>query len=179
MKPAGRYRRALWTVLSSLGVRGVSMIATLVSVPVAFKYLGRERYGLFVLITSLIGLLSFADIGMGGSLVNAVGEARARQDNGAARTYISSAMFVLSIAALILLAIFAAIYPHIPWAEILNVATPRARAEAGPALATFLACFLISLPLGLVERIQLALQAGYIYNFFFAGASVGDRKSVV
>jgi O-antigen/teichoic acid export membrane protein len=49
----------------------------------------------------------------------------------------------------------------IPWASVFNVSSAQASSEAGPAVAVFAACFLIGLPLGVVQRVQLGYQEGF------------------
>ena len=56
-----RYRRAALTMLSSLAARSVSILTVLISVPLTLGYLGVERYGLWMTISSVIAMLVFAD----------------------------------------------------------------------------------------------------------------------
>jgi O-antigen/teichoic acid export membrane protein len=49
----------------------------------------------------------------------------------------------------------------VPWARVFNVASPLAVVEAGPATVVFVACLLVSAPLGIVQRVQAGYQRGF------------------
>ena len=148
------------------------MITTLVSVPLAVHYLGVERYGLLLTITSLIALLGFADLGLGNEMLNAFAAAHAVDDRATARTLVSTSIVVVTVVAAVIAVLGALLSLWVSWSDVLNVSSPTATAEAGPALLVFMACFLVNLPLGLVERVELGLQEGFVYNGWLAAASL-------
>lgn len=55
-------------ILSGLGTKGILLLLQLISVPVLINSLGIERYGVFIVIQSLIGYGAFLDGGVAGSL---------------------------------------------------------------------------------------------------------------
>ena len=167
-----RYRRLTLTALASMSAKGVKVLTALVSVPLTINYLGTERYGLWMTIGSLVTVLAFADLGVGNGLLNAISEADGRDDRALASRYVSSAFFMLLGVALLLAATLAAFYPLIDWGRIFNVSSASAVAEAGPAAAVFLGCFLISLPAGVVQRVQLGYQEGFTNSLWEAAGSV-------
>lgn len=168
-----RYRAASMTAVSSIGVRGISVFTTLISVPLAIDYLGTERYGLFVTISSLVGLLGFTDLGLGNAVLTPLSTANAADDRATARIVVSSSMALLTLVALTLGILFLLLYGFVSWGDVFNVSSHRAVREAGPALAVLVATFALNIPLGLVERVQLSLQSGFVYNAWLALASVG------
>jgi O-antigen/teichoic acid export membrane protein len=117
-------------------------------------------------------VLTFADLGIGNGLMNAVAGAHGRNDRPAAAVAVSSAFFVLLGIAAVLGLAFLAIYPLVPWPRVFNVSEPKAVAEAGPAVAAFASCFLVKLPLGLVQRIQMGYQEGFVYGLWEASGKV-------
>jgi O-antigen/teichoic acid export membrane protein len=156
-----RYRRAALTTFASAGAMGASILITLLSVRLTVRYLGTERYGLWMTITSFLAMLSFADLGLGNGLLNAISEAHGRNDRDAARKSVSSAFFMLfGVAVLILLACVIA-YPFVPWPRVFNVSSRLAVREAGPAMLVFASCFVLNLPLGVVQRVQMGYQKGF------------------
>jgi O-antigen/teichoic acid export membrane protein len=163
-----RYRRILISTITSVVARLVGIAVTLISVPLTIGYLGVERYGMWMTISSVIALLSFADLGIGNGLVTSLANADGNNDRRAAKTYVSSAFFLLTGISLALGGSFALAYPWVPWSRVLNITTPAAIAEAGPALAVFAACFLMNLPLGIVQRIQMGYQQGFTANLWQA-----------
>lgn len=173
-----RYRRVALTTVTSVLARGIQVGVSLVTIPLTLHYLGLERYGMWITISSTLALLSFADLGIGHGLLNLVAEAHGRDDRRAAREYVSSAFVVLSGLALAIGVLFFLIYPVVPWSRIFNVTSPQAVSEAGPALAVFVVAFLVSIPLGIVQRIRLGYQEGYIDAGWSAAGAVGTLVTV-
>ena len=174
-----RYRRVALTTLSACLAKVIVALTLLVSVPLTLSYLGPERYGLWMTVGSLIAILSFSDFGIGNGLVNAVAEANGKDDRELARRYVSSAFFMLSSVSLLLLIVFGIVYPWVPWYRLFNVHTAVAIAESGPAMAVFFGCFLVSLPLGIVNRIQSGYQQGFANNLWMALGSLLGLGAVV
>ena len=174
-----RYRRIFLTLVTSVGARGLLILTTLISIPLTIKYLGQEQYGLWVTISSTVALFTFADLGIGNGLLNAIAEANGRNDRELAQEHISSTFFLLTAIASFLGIIFAVVYSHIPWSRLYNVTSPDAIAEAGPVTAIFVGCFLLSMPLGVVQRVQIGYQEGFIDNLWVALGKIISLIGVV
>jgi O-antigen/teichoic acid export membrane protein len=174
-----RQRRAMLASGAAAMSKAVRVLTTFVSVPLAIGYLGAERYGLWLTISSVAAFLTFADLGLGNGLLNAVSEAEGRDDHDASAGAVSSAFFMLfGVAVLFALGGIVA-YPLVSWARVFNVTSPQAVAEAGPAVAVFVSCFLVSMPLGVVERVQLGLQQGFANSLWEGLGSVIGLAGVV
>jgi O-antigen/teichoic acid export membrane protein len=163
-----RYRRAVLTGLASGGARAIQILTTFISVPLTLGYLGLERFGLWVTISSLAALLTFADLGLGNGLMTGVAEADGKDDKELARRYVSSIFFTLCAIALVLLVGFLIASPWISWAQVFNVSSPRGVAEAGTAVAVFAGCFLVNLPLSVAARAQMGYQEGFASSLWVA-----------
>jgi O-antigen/teichoic acid export membrane protein len=161
-----RLRRVFWTATTSALAKAVNTLTILVSVPITLGYLGTERYGLWMAITSIVAFLGFADLGIGNVILNLVSESNGRNDVEAARKCISSALFMLIWISAGLACLFVFIYPHVGWDQFFNVSSSIAKKEAGPAVAIFVACFLVNLPLSIIPRIQMGYQEGYVSSLW-------------
>jgi O-antigen/teichoic acid export membrane protein len=171
-RSAERHRRALLSTLAAAAAKVISVGAALVSVPLTLHYLGPERYGMWMTMSSLIVMLSFADLGMGNGLLNAVAQANGRDDRAAIRGIVSSGYAALTVVALAIGITAATAYPFVPWPKLFNVQSELAAHEAGPATAAFLACFALSIPFGVVQRVQSGLQQGFRSGLWQCGASL-------
>jgi O-antigen/teichoic acid export membrane protein len=138
----------------------------LVSVPLAVNYLGPERYGLWMTISSVIAVLAFADLGIGNGLINSIVEANGTDDFQGAQKSMSSAFFLFVGIGAAVLFLFALAYPLISWSQAFNVTSILAIKESGPAIAVFVACLALSLPLDTVQRVQLGFQEGFESNLW-------------
>jgi O-antigen/teichoic acid export membrane protein len=167
-----RYRRAALTTLTSVVARVAMVLTSLITVRLTVRYLGTERYGLWMTITSVVAMMSFADLGIGNGLLNSISEAHGRDDRESVRKYVSSAFFVLLGIAAALLALFALVHPFVPWPRVFNVASALAAREAGPAVFVFLTCFALNMPLDVVQRVQTGYQEGFETNLWNAAGSL-------
>lgn len=167
-----RYRRVALTTVTSTIARGLAALTAVLAVPLTLHYLGKERYGLWMTISSTAAMLAFADFGIGNGLLNAVSEAHGRRDQQAARTFVSSAFFLLTAVAAALIAAFTLAYPWIHWPALFNVTTGLARSEAGPAMMALFLCFALNIPLGIVQRIQMGFQEGFANDLWQSAGSL-------
>jgi O-antigen/teichoic acid export membrane protein len=175
-RSAERYRRIAWsTVLAGLG-KMISMGTGVISVPLVIGYLGSERYGMWVTMSSLVAALGPLDLGIGLGLLTLLADADGRGDRVTARRAVATSLaMLLTIAAAVLLGLVVA-YPFIPWSRVFNVSTAAAAGEAGPASAMLVTSFALGLPLGIIGLIQLAHQSNYISS---AWAIAGNLASLV
>jgi O-antigen/teichoic acid export membrane protein len=156
-----RLRRVYIASLMSVVARGISILTAIVSVPLTINYLGDERYGLWMTISSILAFLSVADLGIGLGLQNAVANSHGKDDQNTATVSISSTFFILTFIALFFLIIFFFLYPLIPWHAVYNISSSMAKDEAGPATAMLIFITIINIPISIVQRTQLAYQEGF------------------
>ena len=174
-----RLRRIYLSALTALCAKVVSFLALIVTVPITLHYLGVERYGVWMTITSFLALLSFADLGLGLGLLNATAHASGRDNPGEMQSSISNAFFMLCGMAVILLASAATLIPLVNWGTVFNVHSPRAVQEIAPTLLTMVGTIAFAMPIGIVQRVQLGLQEGYLSNLWQIGASLASLGSVL
>lgn len=167
-----RYKRATINGITSLMAKVVVLATTIISVPLTYRYLGMERYGLWMTITSCILFLGFADFGVGNGLTASVAAANGRDSREEAHRQVSCGFFLLAIIAGVLMLVVAATYPMVPWAKLYGTKSLLASKEAGPASAVLVLCTLLSMPVGTVLRIQLGYQEGYVGDLWNAGGNL-------
>jgi len=171
---AERNRRAVLTGSASTLARVVQIGTSLITVPLTLKYLGNERFGLWMTISSVLAMAAFADFGVGNGVLNTVSKAFGKDDMEGVRKAVSSGFAVLNTIAVLLLLSFFSIYRFVNWANFFRVYSPQARAESGPALAVFAICFALNISMDVVQRVQLGLQQGYRYGLWqLCGSTAG------
>lgn len=167
-----RVRRATLTGIATLGVRGVAIAASLVSIPLTAKYLGTERFGLWLMLSMLLNWVSLTDLGLSNSLTNLLATAHGQQNEQQAQQAVSSTFWMTIALALLLGVSFSLIYPWVNWERVFNVTSTQAKAEVGLAVVVFFAGFILKLPLGIAGRIYSAYQQGYFYQAWIGVSSV-------
>lgn len=156
-----RVRKASLTTFAAMLARVLSMVTPLITVPLTFQYLGLERYGMWQTIASFAGFMAFADLGVGNGIVTRIAQADGRGDRDAIVRTISTAFFLLAGVSFLLLVIYGATASFVPWIKVFNVKTPLAMSEASPAMTVFIVCFVLSIPISIVQKVQLAHQDGF------------------
>lgn len=167
-----RLRRAGLTGAVTLLARGINLSVSLLSLPFASHYLGKERFGVWLTLVGLVNWIGLTDLGLSNSLIGALatieGKDEGQGETAQAQTAVASA-FWLSVAVVSgLLLLFLGVAPFIDWARVFNLSSAQARAEIGLAVAVVLGCFLLRMLAALLASVYVAFQEGYIYQCWSA-----------
>lgn len=162
-----RYRRAGMTASTAYIAKALTMLMSFVSVPLTVHYLGAERYGVWLTISSLLLWVALTDFGLAGNaLVNVLSEAIGNNDRGSALHYTASAFWGLVIIALVIGVVFTVAFYFIPWRAVFRVSDATSTQELEATCALVLALFVINLPFSLVRSLYYAHQDGYVGNIW-------------
>ncbi len=157
-----RLLRVLATAGASYVGRFGAGIVVLVTVPMARRALDAELFGVWMMLTALLGFFSFADLGIGNGVLNWVTRARAGNDPRLLQRVLGSGYVCTGAAGILLL---------LTWCGWLALsASPvavagRISAANSPqvlaALNTFAVLIAINIPATLVQKAQLGSQQGH------------------
>ena len=174
-----RHRRAALTTLAAALAKLISIATALISVPLTLHYLGPERYGMWMTMSSVVAMLSFADLGIGTGILNAVSAAYGKDQQSAIREYVSSGYVALTAIAIVIMALFAVFHAFVPWFRVFNVTSQAAREDVAPAFVVLVSCFALAIPLGVVQRVQIGLQKGFMANLWQCAGSLLGLAGVI
>jgi O-antigen/teichoic acid export membrane protein len=167
-----RSRKAAWTTITAIGGRGLGMLLSLVTVPLTIGFLDKERYGAWITIGSMLTWFTIADLGLGAGLQNALSVAHAKDDRADAKEAVSTSMLLVAGVAAALALVFAVAFPFVGWHRVLAVSDAVGRDELRLTVIVCGAAFLAGFPLGLVEKIYVGYQEGYVSNYWAMGSNV-------
>src|SRR5438132_210743 len=85
----GRNRRAIINSAGSAIHKFLAGAVTIITVPLTLHYLGLERYGVWVTMSSVIAIMSFVDLGIGNGILSAVSDANGKDDQFGVRKIVS------------------------------------------------------------------------------------------
>jgi O-antigen/teichoic acid export membrane protein len=119
-KVNSRSRNISKNVVGSLLLKGVSIGISFLLVPMAIGYLDKERYGIWLTISSIISWFTLFDIGLGNGFRNKFSEALALNNQPLAKSYVSTTFALLSIIIGVVLLVFFVINPFLDWNSILK-----------------------------------------------------------
>jgi O-antigen/teichoic acid export membrane protein len=174
-----RHRRVLLTGGSALLAKVIAVATSLITIPLTLSYLGSERFGLWMTISSFVTILGFADFGIGNGVLNAVADAHGKEDPVTIRNAVSSALVLLTGVALLIFAVLFCVLSSTDWGHFFNVTSALARSEAAPATAIFVGCFALNIPADVVQRLQLGLQEGFVSKLWQLGGSIAGFLGVL
>ena len=166
-----RHRRVALSAGASALSKVFAVLSTLLSIPLALNYLGTERFGIWSTLSALVITLQFADFGIGNGVINTVSAAYGAGQRDAIRRLVSSAAFTLGVIAVIILSFLPIVLPLVPWEGVFGIKGEMARQEVGSAVAAFCICVAAAIPLGLVQRVQIALQRSFIASLWQCAAN--------
>jgi len=176
---ARRSRGILHGTVSAIGKSGLAFIVAIVSVPLTVRYLGGERYGVWVTISSFLAFLSFTDFGLANSLTNALGKAQAADARDAGRRYVSTAFIVLSLIALFTLVAGSLLAPRLATFLFPNIQSSLARDEIVPAILISLSIFALNFPLLITNRVLAAHQENALANLWNMAGSLANLVAIL
>jgi O-antigen/teichoic acid export membrane protein len=162
-----RYRRAGITASSSFLAKALNILISFLSVPLTIHYLGSERYGVWLTISSMLTWMALTDFGLSGNaLVNVLAESSGKEDLESARQYASSTFWVLSSISIVSAIIAAASFHFISWRAVFNVSSVVSSHELNVACAMTLGIFILGFPLSMQWSVYSAYQDGYLANIW-------------
>ena len=161
-----RYRRASVTAGASFIAKALTLLISFVSVPLTVHYLGAERYGVWLTISSLLIWMQISDFGLAGNaLINVLSEADGSDDRQAARNYTASAFWALTAIAVMLGVISLLTFHAIPWQTVFRV-SDISKGELKAACALTLIFFVFNIPFSLLPSLYNGYQDGYFANLW-------------
>lgn len=110
-------KNVLWSFL----IKGISIIVSLIMVPLTLGYVSSEVYGIWLTLSSVLHWLSFMDVGFTLGLKNRLAEALAHEDYERGKSLVSTTYFMMAIIFIPLAVFLILISPHINWCSFFNI----------------------------------------------------------
>jgi len=89
-------------------------------IPLMIRYLGKEQYGIWSTLFSIVSWVVLFDIGIGNGLRNKIAESLAKDDKKEAQNYISTAYLMIGLISISLVIIFLMVSSVVPWQNVFN-----------------------------------------------------------
>jgi O-antigen/teichoic acid export membrane protein len=110
-------------IVGSLFIKGISIAIGLVLVPLTINYINPTQYGIWLTLSSMIGWVSFFDIGFTHGLRNKFAEAKAKGDLGLTKIYVSTAYYYVAVIFVSIWLFLLIINQFISWHSLLRLPT--------------------------------------------------------
>ena len=146
-------RNVLWMLL----IKGGSILAGMLIVPITLDYVDNETYGIWLTLSSMIVWFSFFDVGLNQGLRNRLAEAFAHGDLSLGKKYVSTTYALLTMIFIPLLVILLLVAPVIDWSRLLNIEVNDPEAFVS-AVAIVVGYFCLNFILSTINVVLLADQ---------------------
>jgi O-antigen/teichoic acid export membrane protein len=168
-----RYRRVSLTASAAFISKALNILISFLSVPLTVHYLGAERYGVWLTISSVLTWMYLTDFGLAGNaLINVLAHASGNDDKEDAREYAASCFWALmgiSVASAIICGIA---FNHIPFRAVFRVSDATSTEELRLACGLTLVFFVTAFPLSIQNSIYSAYQDGFLSNIWGIAANI-------
>jgi len=173
------YRHILKGISTAIAGRGVAILANFFAIPLTIRYLGSERYGVWVTLTSILSYLTIFDLGIGSTAINGISDALAKGKLESAKQKINTTYLTLLGTALLIGVGVCAAWPMIAWPIVLGDKTGANAHEVTIATGIAIAIVLASFPLAATPRIMGACRKITLSNYWNALGSLLSLLAIV
>jgi len=108
-------------VLESFIIKGISIIVSLMLVPLTLGYVNNEIYGVWLTLSSVLHWLTYMDVGFTLGLKNRLAEALAQKDYERGKKLVSTTYFMMIVIFVPLSVVSLFLSPHVDWCSLLNI----------------------------------------------------------
>src|SRR5690606_17911663 len=134
-----------------------------------FDYLNAEVYGLWSAVTAFFALFAFSDLGLGNGLQTKLSQANGKDDFALCKKLISNAYLILLLISALLIIIFLISFSFINWSSVMNAQQIETISLASSVVFVIVIPRLLSIPVAIIQRTQLALQEGFRSDIWSIG----------
>lgn len=159
-----RNRRLLLSISTTVLAKFIAIGSTLITMPLTLNYLGAESFGVWMVISGVIGFMAFTDLGIGMGLQNALSKAYGQEDLVSPKYYITNAYLLVSGLAGGLAILLFAIFAVLPIEGLFKINDAAGLNDAVLALKFSLLAFVVGMPVALIQRVLGGMQKTYIAN---------------
>ena len=166
-KGSARSIQARKHILLALIFKGLGILLGFIYYSLSLDFLGKELFGVLLVVLSVVDWFIELDIGIGNGLRNKLGESAADKDDDKAKGYVSTAYFLLSGIALGMLIIFLSLCYFLPWSNLLKI-EPGIVSNQEIAFLAMILFFMVSVRFvtSLIYQIFFALQRSAMVDLF-------------
>lgn len=160
-----RTAKAKSNVLLTIVIKGLGVLIGFIYFPLSSDYLGQVKFGIFLILLSIVDWFLNFDIGIGQGLRNKFGEAVAKNDTEKAVSYVSTAYFTLAAIIAVVTLVLLILNFTLPWTNWVDI--PADFVEEVKILgAIIIVAFAIRFVAGNVYEIFYAMQKMAYVEFF-------------
>jgi len=152
-------------ILGSFVYKGLSLLISLVLVPLTLGYVSSELYGIWLTLASIVGWMGILDIGFSQGLKNKLTEAIALENWDRGKELVSTTYFVMTAIFIPVGIIMEMIVPFIDWSSFLKI-SEEYNAEVCLSMQLLVVIFSLHMIVGVLSAIVSAFQRVSLTGLF-------------
>lgn len=117
----GRSATVKKNIFASFMIKGLSILISLMLVPVTIGYVSAELYGVWLSLSSMVHMMHFMDLGFSQGLKNKLVEAIAKEDWTRGKSLVSTTYMMVSFVFIPVCIVLQFVLPLINWCNLLNI----------------------------------------------------------
>ena len=164
--------RAIATLGSGYFTRVLSILVSVLSLPLTLSYLGAERFGLWAILSSTYLYLTATDFGLGYGITNRIAHLIGADDKEEGKKVASTAILLSLFMGTALGSLLVGCVLLLPVAQWFKIEHAKTETEFKSALLVLCAIVAVVLPVNTVNRIQDGYQETYNRNLWTASSGV-------
>lgn len=151
--------------ITSIPSKGVTLFVQIIAIPTVYRAVGPAQFAAYAAVTSVVTVLSFLNIGMGGALVTPLAQAAADHDHEREANLLFTTLIPIGAIAGIALCITLPLLLLLPLKLLFGLAAATIPPQA-LRTAAVLACIgtLVAVPLSVTDNVRQAYQEMHIIN---------------
>jgi O-antigen/teichoic acid export membrane protein len=171
--------RLLISIATSVMAKSIAIGSALITIPVTLNYLGAENFGVWMVISSVVGFMGFTDFGIGMGLQNALSKAYGSDDIESPKHYIANAYLIVTGVACFLVLTILLLFSTLPIEGLFKIEDQALLNNAVEALKYSLIVFFLGMPIALIQRILGGIQKTYVANNVMLIGSILSLLSIL
>ncbi|MBB5468942.1 O-antigen/teichoic acid export membrane protein [Paraburkholderia sp. Clong3] len=156
-----RYVRAARSAACNAVSAAMGFAVVLLSVSLTLPYLGQERFGIWMTISSLAVMLSVLDLGVANGLVNLVADAKTSDDQEKLQTIATRGVLLLVVIGAAAGAVLVGAVRLLDFQRLLRIESADVTREAMESTVVFITLFCVNIPLSGVRKVFHGLQRAW------------------
>lgn len=152
-------------IIGSFFLKGMSILVSLLLVPVTIGYVNAELYGVWLTVASVMTWLHFLDLGFTQGLKNRLTEALAHEDYERGKTLVSTTYLMLLLIFIPVCFILELLIPLVDWAHLLNV-SPIYSKDVTNVMHVVIAIACLQMIVNVIVSVIAAFQKVALSNSF-------------
>ncbi|TDQ09947.1 lipopolysaccharide biosynthesis protein [Pedobacter metabolipauper] len=164
-------KSSIWAPVLKAGAAGaINRFAgtgiRLFSTPLIINYLGIEKYGFWITISSIAGYILLLDLGISSAMLNKLTKFYTEEDYESADRYIFSNLLFFTVISLLIFVIAFILIPNLDWVNLLKLKVITNSHEIHTLLIVCIVIFLIKLSTTIILKIPFAMQNGSLSEMY-------------